>query len=119
MKPVWWMIAASVLSWLIVAGVAGARAHPEAFYGMIGPLAVAAVSWIVTERTYTSRPEHLTRVLITGLAVKAGLFAVYVATMLRVLGLRPIPFVLSFTGYFVALYLTEALFMRRLFAGSH
>jgi hypothetical protein len=32
--------------------------------------------------------------------------------------LRPLPFVASFTGYFVALYLTEALLMRRLFAGG-
>jgi hypothetical protein len=35
--------------------------------------------------------------------------------MLRVVGLRPVPFAVSFTGYFIALHLTEALFMRRLF----
>jgi len=40
---------------------------------------------------------------------------VYVAGMLRVLGVRPVPFVLSFTIYFIALHMTEALFMRRLF----
>ena len=39
----------------------------------------------------------------------------YVAGMLRVLGVRPVPFVLSFTIYFIALHMTEALFMRRLF----
>ena len=38
--------------------------------------------------------------------------------MLRVLALRPVPFVLSFTSYFIALHATEALFMRRLFAGA-
>jgi len=35
-----------------------------------------------------------------------------------VVGLRPMPFVVSFTAYFIALYLTEALLMRRLFAGG-
>jgi hypothetical protein len=32
-----------------------------------------------------------------------------------VVGLRPVPFVVSFTGYFIALHVTEAVFMRRLF----
>ena len=35
--------------------------------------------------------------------------------MLRVLDLRPVPFVVSFTGYFIALHTMEALFLRRLF----
>ena len=111
----WWMIAASVLSWLIVAGLAGARANPEVFYGMLGPLAVASVSWMVTERTYTSGPHRLLGVMIKGLAVKAVFFGAYVAGMLRVVGLRPVPFVVSFTSYFIALHVMEALFMRRLF----
>jgi hypothetical protein len=38
--------------------------------------------------------------------------------MLGVLSLRPVPFVASFTGYFIALYLAEALCLRRLLAGG-
>jgi hypothetical protein len=110
------MVAASVLSWLIVAGVAGARANPEVLYGMLGPLAVGSVSWIVTERTHASRPERLTGVLVTGMAIKAVFYGAYVIVMLRVLALRPIPFVASFTSYFIVLHLMEALFMRRMFA---
>ena len=45
-------------------------------------------------------------------------FAAYVAIMLTVLSLRPIPFMVSFTGYFIAVYLIEALCFRRLFAGG-
>jgi hypothetical protein len=119
MRLLGWMIAASVLSWLIVAGVAGARANPEVLYGMLGPLAVAAVSWTVTERTYTVSPERLTGVLVMGLALKAVVFGAYVVVMLRLLALRPVPFVLSFTSYFIALYAMEALFMRRLFANAN
>jgi hypothetical protein len=50
--------------------------------------------------------------------VKAVFFAAYVLTVVAVFGLRPVPFVLSFTGYFVALYATQALLMRRLFASN-
>jgi hypothetical protein len=109
------MIATSVLSWVIVAGLAGGRVNPEALYGMLGPLAAAAGSWIITKRTYTANPERLMGVLITGMAIKAVFFGVYVVIMLRVLGLRPGPFVFSFTAYFITLYAMEALFMRRLF----
>src|SRR5205823_3666435 len=67
MKPVAWMVGASVVSWLIVARVAGAGANPEILYGMLAPLLVAAVSWVVTERTYRSKPERLTGVMVQGL----------------------------------------------------
>ena len=115
MKPAGWMVATSVVSWLIIGRDAGAGANPELVYGMLGPLAVAVLSWIVIERTYRSNPERLTGVMVQGLAIKAVFFAAYVISMLRVVGLRPVPFAVSFTGYFIALHLTEALFMRRLF----
>jgi hypothetical protein len=47
--------------------------------------------------------------------VKAVFFGAYVAGMLRLIGLRPVPFVVSFTSYFIALHVTEAVFLRRLF----
>jgi len=45
-------------------------------------------------------------------------FGVYVTIMLRVLALRPLPFVVSFTTYFIALHLFEAFCLQRLFAGN-
>jgi hypothetical protein len=54
-------------------------------------------------------------VMVQGLAVKAVFFGAYVVSMLRVVELRPVPFVVSFTGYFIALHVMEAMFMRRLF----
>jgi hypothetical protein len=115
MTPVAWMAGASIVSWLIVSRAAGPEANPEVLYGMLAPLVVAVVSWIVIERTYRSDPERLTRVMVEGLAVKAVFFGAYVAGMLRVFGVRPVPFVVSFTSYFIALHVTEAVFLRRLF----
>jgi len=118
-RPLQWMIAVSVLSWVIVAGAAGGRANPEVLYGMVGPLAVAAASWVVTKRTYAAAPERLMGVLITGMAIKAVFFGAYVVVMLRIFALRPGPFIASFTSYFIALHMMEALFMRRLFANAN
>jgi hypothetical protein len=115
MKPLWWMVAAAIVSWLAITAVAGA-ANPEAGLGMIGPLAAAGVTWVLAQRTYESHPERLTGVLIKALAGKMVFFGVYVIVMVRVLALRPIPFMASFIGYFIALYVMEALFLRRLFA---
>ena len=119
MNGFWWMIAAAILSWVAVAGMTGGRANPEVLYGMVGPLTAAAASWIITKRTYTASPERLMGVLITGMAIKAVFFGVYVAVMLRVLALRPGPFIASFASCFIALHMTEALFMRRLFANAN
>jgi hypothetical protein len=60
-------------------------------------------------------PERVTRVLMTGLWVKMVFFGVYVVALLQGLALRPTPFVVSFTGYFIGLHAMEAFFLRRLF----
>ena len=115
MTPVAWMAGASIVSWLVASRVMGAEANPEVLYGMLAPLVVAVVSWVVVERTYRANPERLMRVMVEGLALKAVFFGAYVVGMLRVVGLRPVPFVVSFTSYFIALHVTEAVFLRRLF----
>lgn len=114
MRPLAWMVGASLASWLAVALALGGAAHPEVLFGMLGPLASAGVTWIAVERSHAAAPERLTGVLVTGLALKMLFFGLYVAVMLRVLMLRPVPFVVSFTSYFIALYVMEALFLRRL-----
>jgi hypothetical protein len=118
MTPLWWMIAVGVLSWRGVATVVGGAGNPEVLYGMAGPLAAAAGTWMVIANTYRLHPERVTKVMIGGLAVKAVFFAAYVVVMLRVVGARALPFVPSFTAYFIALYGMEAFFLRRLFAGG-
>ena len=118
MRGAAWMVAAGVASWVIVTGLAGGRGNPEVLYGMAGPLAVAAVSWIVTKRAYAANPAGLMGVLVAGMAIKAVLFGAYVVVMLRVVALRPVPFVASFTSYFIGLHMVEALLMQRLFKSA-
>jgi hypothetical protein len=114
MKPVAWMIAASVSSWLLMRVTSGAQGDPEVFVGMAGPLVSAVGSWVAYERAHRSAPGRLTNVMIAALAVKMVFFGVYVVVMLRGVDLRPVPFVVSFAAYFLALHAMEALFLRRL-----
>ena len=109
-----WMVGLSVGSWLVVTAAAGA-ANPEAVFGMAGPLVAACASWVAIERVHTVAPERVTGVMLVAFATKMVFFGIYVAVGLRVLNLRPVPLVVSFTGYFIALYAMEALFLKRLF----
>jgi hypothetical protein len=107
------MAGAAVGSWLAITAVSRAW-HPELFWGMAGPLVSTVGTWIVVARTYATSRDRLTAVMVMGFALKAVFFGAYVVVMLRVLAMRPIPFVVSFTGFFIALYAMEALFLRRL-----
>ena len=81
---------------------------------MLGPLVMACTSWVMTERTYKQDPRALTGLMVTAFAFKLVFFGGYVAVMLRVLQLRPVPFAVSFSSYFIALHAAEAICLRRL-----
>jgi len=120
MKPVQTMAGVAVGSWVVIAAIAagmGRQAGGEILAGMVGPLLAASVSWALAERTYTLQPERLTSLMIAAFAGKIVFFGAYVTVALKVLALRPVPFMLSFSGYFIAMYLMEALYLRRLFSG--
>lgn len=116
MRPIAWLTGASVTSWLAVTAIAGDRLNPEALFGMLGPLAGTCVSWLSVERTHRSAPERVIGVMIVGFAVKLVFFALYVALMLRLMALRPVPFVGVFVTYFIVLNAMQALFLKRLIA---
>jgi hypothetical protein len=110
-----WMGALSVTSWVLVTVLAPAPVNPELALAMGGTLASAMVSWIVTERTQRAAPERVTGVMIAALAAKMVFFGAYVVIVVRLVGVRPVPFVIGFTGYFIGLHAIEALFLKRLF----
>jgi hypothetical protein len=113
--PLLWMAGMCAGAWVVVAAVAP-ELSPEVLLGMAGPLASALATWIVVARTAATAPAKTTGVMVLGLGVKMVFFGVYVAGMLKGAGLRPVPFVLSFAGSFIALHAVEAGFLRRLFA---
>ncbi len=118
MKPVAWIGAASLVSALLAIAIAGRRSAADVLLGMLAPLVAVSVSWVLTERTYGRDPQRLNGLMLHAFGAKMLFFGGYVWVMFTIVGVRPVPFVVSFTGYFIALYLTEALLMRRLFAGG-
>jgi len=118
MRFIVWMAAGSLFSWLGPALFVQERTAIEILCGMIGPLFAVCVTAIVVDRTFSRHPEASTSILIGAFASKLVFFLVYVTVMIRILSLRPIPFVASFTTYFIVLYFVEALRLRRLFWGG-
>jgi hypothetical protein len=114
LTPVLWLASASAVS----AALLGARFGREVWLGMFAPLIVVSATWVLTERVYKTQPERLTAVMITAFAGKLVFFGAYVGLAIGVLGVNPVPFAASFTGYFIALHLVEALWLKRLFVSD-
>ena len=108
MTPVRWMVLLSATSWLALIASTGGAFFLEFTAGMAAPLLVTIVSWSLVERTYRTRPERVTQILLTGFMIKAVFFGAYVVLMVRGLSVRPAPFALSLGGYFIALYAIQA-----------
>jgi hypothetical protein len=114
MKLIWWMLSGSVLSAIILTTLLGEGARFELWLGMSGPLAAAIGSWIAMEHQHARRPAGLTGLLIKAFAAKMIFFAGYITALLSIGLVRPIPFVISFISYFIALHTVEAVGLRRL-----
>ena len=112
------MAGASIGSWLLAAALFGAAASRDIMLGMLGPLVIACGTWALMERTYRTNPQGLTSLMIAAFAGKLMFFGAYVAVMIRAVSVQPVPFIASFTGYFIGLYLIEALLLKRLLAGG-
>lgn len=116
MKPLLTMGGAGLLVGLMATTVLGPPAMAEAALGTIGPLVAACGSWMVIERTMRRDPTQVTPVMLKLFTVKMLFFGALVVSALLGLHLRPIPFMVSFTGAFVTMYLIEAIYLQRLFA---
>ena len=109
------MAAACVAIWLAV--LVGSPDHASSvFFGMLGPLAAVAGTWLLIERVARENPRALTSLLMTGFVVKMALFALYVVAVVRLANVDWTAFTLSFAASFISLYAVEALLLRRLIA---
>ena len=114
MKLVWWMLSGSILTALILTILIKPEIRLELLIGMAGPLCSAVVSWMAMHRQYKRRPEGMTALMIKAFAAKMIFFAVYITVFVSLGWVQPIPFVVSFVCYFLALHCVEAFGLRRL-----
>jgi hypothetical protein len=113
--PVLWITVASALSGLLISVIVGGRANTEIWLGMLAPLVVVCGTWMLIERVHQRTPERVTSLMIGAFAGKLVFFGAYVGLVIGVLRVQPIPFIVSFTSYFIVLHLIEALYLKRLF----
>jgi hypothetical protein len=85
------------------------------FLGMLAPLIVGVVTVIMVERTTRTDIGQLTARMTVAFVAKVLFYGGYVGVVVGLLDVEPVPFVASFTGYFVVLLFTEALYFKTLF----
>ena len=83
-------------------------------FGMAAPLAVGLGTIQLVEQTTRTDIRLLTGRMTMAFVAKLVFYAVYVSVVLGLLSAEPIPFALSFTLYFAALQITEALYLHTL-----
>ena len=114
------MLVGSVLSAFGIVALLGAEAEPDVrlavWLGMAGPLVVAVGSAIAIERVFRKRPESSTKFMAAAFAAKMILFGGYVALVVAMGWARPTPFAIAFVAYFLVLQITEAFYLKHLFA---
>ena len=81
---------------------------------MAGPVVVAVGSIMMMDRVSRRNPEGLTRLLIRAFVSKMVVFGLYVTLATVLMSLDVVAFVVSFTMYFVLLYLVETFYVYQL-----
>ena len=115
MMAVTGMAAACISIWLAVM-LASPDHASSVFFGMFGPFAAVACTWLLVERVARQNPAALSSLLMTGFVVKMALFALYVVAVVRLAHVDWTAFTLTFAASFISLYAVEALLLRRLIA---
>ena len=109
------LVAVCVTSCGLIATLVTPDAIAAAFMGMLAPLIVGIATIIMVERTIRNAPRALTSRMTIAFLAKMLFYAAYVSVVLAVVTTTPIPFMVSFTVYFVALQFTEAVYFKTLF----
>jgi hypothetical protein len=109
------LVAVCVTSCGLIATLVTPDAVAAAFMGMLAPLIVGIATIVMVERTTRNEPRALTSRMTIAFLAKMLFYAAYVSVVLALVTTTPIPFMVSFTVYFVALQFTEAVHFKTLF----
>jgi hypothetical protein len=108
------MIASCLATALVASVLVGRVAAPAVLLGMLGPLVAVTVSWALVARAHARNPASVTSLMVAMFLAKMVFFGAWVVVMIRGVGLAPVPFIVSFTAYFLGLYVVEAVLLQRL-----
>ena len=110
----WIAVSVSMVSSAFIATYVMPAVATEVLVGMAGPVVVAVGSIMMMDRVSRRNPEGLTRLLIRAFVSKMVVFGVYVVLATVLMSLDVVVFIVSFTMYFVLLYLVETFYVYQL-----
>ena len=113
--PVLPFVVSAMLLWLMITCVAGVDRAGDVLLGVLGPAIAACASWAILTRTHRMAPEESTRTMIMLFMGKAVAFGLYLAAILGLGLVSPVPFIVGFSVSFVVLHVIQTVFLRRLF----
>ena len=116
MKLTWTLVAVCVTSCGLGAVVLAPGAAAAVLFGMAAPLVVGVATIALVDQTARTDILQLTARMTKAFITKMVFYPVYVVVVIKVLAIDPVPFAISFTVYFVALQITEALYFKALSA---
>jgi len=80
--------------------------------GMVIPWSISLISIVKTRSVYTLNPEKLIKHMTTAMLIKMMSYGLLLIIIFTFISFNPLPFIISFTGYFLALHITEAFTLR-------
>jgi hypothetical protein len=98
----------------LISGMMYQKYVNEIFLGMIAPLVVGIISIQISKNVFQKSPEKLTAALTKSFLIKMVSYALYFIVILSFYAFEPIPFVVSFTCFFILFYIIEAVFLQKL-----
>lgn len=110
----WVAVSVSMVSSAFIATYVMPAVATEVLVGMAGPVVVAVGSIMMMDRVSRRTPEGLTRLLIRAFVSKMVVFGLYVVLATVLMSLDVVVFIVSFTMYFVLLYLVETFYVYQL-----
>ena len=84
----------------------------EIFLGMVIPWSISLISISKTHSVYNINPEKLIKHMTKAMLMKMVSYGILLVIIFTFISFNPLPFIISFTGYFLALHITEAFVLR-------
>ncbi|NQT98286.1 MAG: hypothetical protein HQ562_11145 [Candidatus Marinimicrobia bacterium] len=102
-------------SWGLLSGLIPQPVAVEIFWGMLGPWLVGIVTILLAQHIFRQKPQDLTKLMITSFFGKMLFYGVYISLLILFGSIETVPFVISFTVYFIVLHIIEALYFQSIF----
>ena len=86
----------------------------EIFFGWLGPAIAWLGSTFMTIRAAKKDPHSVTKSLQIGFLIKLIYYGAFIIVIFQLYGFEPVPFMCSFSGFFLGLHALEAIIIKNL-----